>query len=318
MELKFLYGLKANLGNAAIVNGQVLICTDTKEMFVDINDTRIEIADTDILAGNLANLAAFVGTLPEGATAETIVGYINEKFEAATSGATEAIDALAERVTTAEGDIDTLEGKVAALEADAELHADKTYVDEELAKKADKTALEATDATLAALKKTVDDFFAEDAAVNDVIDTLKEIAAYIANDKEGAADMAARIGALETKVDVEKVSTAIATAKQEAIDAAAEDATTKADAAQAAAEAKAAELDAALKTELQAEIDGDVAAAIAAEVERADAAYDTKGAAATAKEEAVAAATELDAAVLAEAQKYADEKIAEALTWGTF
>ena len=93
--------------------------------------------------------------------------------------------------------------------------------DEELAKKADKTALAETDATLAALKKVVDDFFAEDAAVNDVIDTLKEITAYIANDKEGAADLTARVGALETKVDVEKVSEAITTAKEEAIDEAA-------------------------------------------------------------------------------------------------
>ena len=70
------------------------------------------------------------------------------------------------------------------------------------------------------MKRVVDDFFAEDAAVNDVIDTLKEITTYIANDKEGAADLTARIGALETKVDVDKVSEAIATAKQEAIDAA--------------------------------------------------------------------------------------------------
>lgn len=263
MDVKFLKGLKDNLKNVAIVNGQILFTTDSKEIFIDVGTERLEIADTDVLAGNLAALVEFVGTLPEGATADTIVGYINEKFAAATSGATEAIEALAERVTTAEGDIDTLEGKVEALEADAEKHADKTYVDEELAKKADKTALAETDATLAALKKVVDDFFAEDAAVNDVIDTLKEIATYIANDKEGAADMVARIGALEQKVDVEKVSEAIATAKQEAIEAAGE------------------------------------------------------------------AAAELDAVVLAEAQKYADEKVTglingdiaaikEALTWGTF
>ena len=221
MDVKFLKGLKANLDTVAIVNGQILFTTDSKEIFIDVGTERIEIADTDALAGNLAALVEFVGNLPEGATADTIVGYINEKFAAATSGATEAIEALAERVTTAEGDIDTLEGKVEALEIDAEKHADKTYVDEELAKKADKTALAETDATLAALKKVVDDFFAEDAAVNDVIDTLKEITAYIANDKEGAADLTARVGALETKVDVEKVSEAITTAKEEAIDEAA-------------------------------------------------------------------------------------------------
>lgn len=349
VKLKFLHGLKENLKNAPVVNGQILICTNSKEMFIDVNDTRIEIADTDALAGSLANLIAFIGTLPEGVTATTIIDYINEKTAGIATDA--ALQELTGRVDTAEGDIDTLEGKVEALEADAELHADITYVDEELAKKADNTALEATNETLAALKKVIDDFFAEDAAVNDVIDTLKEITAYIANDKEGAADLTARLGTLETKVDVEKVSTAIATAKQEA----AEDATTKAADAQAAAEAKAAELDAALKTELQGEIDTDIEAAIAAEVERADEAYDTKGAASTAKEEAISAAearaAELDAVVLKEAQDYvkaqdedlyatisaeiaadvkalADGQVAantsaiaeheDALTWGTF
>jgi chromosome segregation ATPase len=194
---------------------------------------------------------------------------------------------LGNRVTEAEG-------KIEALEADAEKHADKDYVDGELAKKADKTALEETNGTLAEVKATVDNFFSDDAAINDTIDTLKEIAQYIANDKEGAADLTARVGALETKVDVEKVSTAIgvettrateaetalgnrikdlednkagyattgqvATAKQEAIDAAAGDATAKANAAQSAAEAKAAELDTALHTAISAEIDADVKA----------------------------------------------------------
>ena len=136
MDVKFLRGLKENLEKVAIVNGQILFTTNTKEIFIDVGTERLEIADTDAIAGNLAALIAFVGTLPEDATADTIVGYINEKFAAATSGSTEAIEALAERVTTAEGDIDTLEGKVEALEIDAEKHADKTYVDEELAKKA--------------------------------------------------------------------------------------------------------------------------------------------------------------------------------------
>lgn len=287
MDVKFLKGLKENLKNVAIVNGQILFTTDSKEIFIDVGTERLEIADTDVLAGNLATLITLVGNLPEDATADTIVDYINEKFAAlalrvtSTEGdiqglksADEAItedlrqaegdidtlqshaETLFERLGTAEDDIDTLEGKVEALEIDAEKHADKIYVDEELAKKAAQADFEA-------LKKVVDDFFAEDAAVNDVIDTLKEIATYIANDKEGAADMAARIGALETKVDVEKVSEAIATAKQEAIDT------------------------------------------------------------------ANAASAELDAVVLAEAQKYADEKVTglvdgdiaaikEALTWGTF
>lgn len=321
MDVKFLRGLKANLDTVAVVAGQILFTTDTKEMFIDTPDGRIEIADTQALAsalaqyqtsndaavkkvgddlaahievsdaafeevtGNLADLVALVGTLPTTTTAATIVAYIDEKTAGiATEG---ALVELGNRVTEAET-------KIGALETDAEKHADKTYVDEELAKKADKTALAETDATLAEVKATVDNFFADDAAVNDTIDTLKEIAQYIANDKEGAADLTARVGALETKVDVEKVSTAIgvettrateaeaalgnrikdlednkagyattgqvATAKQEAIDAAAGDATAKANAAQSAAEEKAAELDTALHTAISAEIDADVKA----------------------------------------------------------
>jgi hypothetical protein len=63
--------------------------------------------------------------------------------------------------------------------------------------------------------------------------------------------------------------------------------------------------DAALKEELQGEIDSDVAAAIAAEVERADGAYDAKGAAAAAKTAAEATA----ASALAEAVEDLEGKI---------
>lgn len=61
MNLKFLYGLKENLEKVAVVNGQVLICTNSGEMFVDINDTRFEIADTDEIKRKLLTIA-------EGAT----------------------------------------------------------------------------------------------------------------------------------------------------------------------------------------------------------------------------------------------------------
>lgn len=346
MDVKFLRGLKANLDTVAVVAGQILFTTDTKEMFIDTPDGRIEIADTQALAsalaqyqtsndaavkkvgddlaahieasdaafeevtGDLADLVALVGTLPTTTTAATIVAYIDEK----TSGiATEgAITELDNRLTEAEG-------KIATLEADAEKHADKTYVDEELAKKADKTALAETDATLAEVKEVVDNFFADDAAVNDTIDTLKEIAQYIANDKEGAADITARVGALETKVDVDSVTGAIAVETNRATGA-----------------------EEALGNRIK-------------DLEDNKAGYATTGQVATAKQEAIDAAetkaAALDAVVLSEAQKYAkaqDEAlhtaisaeidadvkaladgavktntddiaaIKEALTWGTF
>lgn len=95
----------------------------------------------------------------------------------------------------------------------------------------------------------------------------------------------------------------IATAKSEAI---------------SAAETKAGELDAALKTELQGEIDGDVKAAIDAEVLRANGAYDTKGAAADAQSAAEATAagalatarTEITAEIDADVKALADGQVA--------
>ena len=83
--------------------------------------------------------------------------------------------------------------------------ATKTELADGLATKADNTAFEV-------IETKVNNFFAEDAAVNDVIDTLVEITNYIANDKEGAADISSKLGTLEGKVDVAKVSEAIATA----------------------------------------------------------------------------------------------------------
>lgn len=159
---------------------------------------------------------------------------------------------------------------------------------QEIDNKADNSELERVDATLAEVKATVDNFFADDAAINDTIDTLKEIAEYITNDKEGAADITSRVGVLESKVDVAKVSTAIGqetsratgaenalsvriksledndagyataseveTAKQGAISSAAADAKSKADKALSDANSKAAELDSELKEDIEATI----------------------------------------------------------------
>lgn len=104
--------------------------------------------------------------------------------------------ALAQRVTTIEEKEATWDGKQDALDGDQLAAVDSGIT-------ADKVA--AYDET----KQTVDNFFSSDAAIEGAIDTLKEIANYIATDKEGAADITARVGALEGKVDVEKVSTAI-------------------------------------------------------------------------------------------------------------
>lgn len=60
--LKFLKGNYSNLNNAAIAEGQVLICGDTGEMFVDIaSDKRVKIGDFTVVA-NIAALEALDAT----------------------------------------------------------------------------------------------------------------------------------------------------------------------------------------------------------------------------------------------------------------
>lgn len=186
--LKFLKGNYANLNAAAINEGQILICNDTAEMFVDVAaDKRIKIGDFTVVA-NLAALEAldatsvptsrlyyvedgnilarsngttwvqvnkqptiaelktqlgldsyatkaYVGDIPNGEDgnpmATSVIAYVNKKTDGiATSG---NLEALGNRVTTAEGEIDTLQGDVAAInnEDTGILANAKAYVDEE-------------------------------------------------------------------------------------------------------------------------------------------------------------------------------------------
>lgn len=68
---------------------------------------------------DIANLTALVGTLPETATSNTVIGYIDEAIAALQiddyAKATDLAAAVA-RIGTAEGKITTLEGKVKAIE----------------------------------------------------------------------------------------------------------------------------------------------------------------------------------------------------------
>lgn len=143
----------------------------------------------------------------------------------------------------------------------ADAAATKEYVDAELDKKANQTALDSTDANLAALKARVEAFLDNTGAATEAIDTLQELITYInehddveisgiladiqainnklagidntvkayvdsavealnIGDYAKAADLTAlagRVAAVEGKVDVEKVSEAIAAAKSAAV-----------------------------------------------------------------------------------------------------
>ena len=196
--------------------------------------------------------------------------------------------ALADYAKTAEVD-KTLEDYAKTAEVDKTLEAyaktadvDKTlasYTTTEalnglLAAKADKSAYDETVSTLAALKARVEAFLDDTGTIEDTLDSLQELIAYI--DSHDDADIAGilasiqkieakldgiedgktvvdfvdaeikkleintyakaeALNALAAKVDVDSVSGAIATAKQGAIDEAKADAKDKADAAEGAA-----------------------------------------------------------------------------------
>ena len=222
--LKFLKGNYSSLSTKAITEGQVLICGDTGEMFVDVAaNKRVKIGDFVVVptiealealnaatvptsrlyyveGGNIlarsngtdwvqinkqktlaelggvaqsdydtkiasleqtdtdnstaiSNLETLVGSIPEGATATTVVGYIDEKTAGIASDAT--VTALANRVTTAEGKLDALTGEES--DAGSVKAIAKGYADgKDAAIAAAKSAADAAQAAADALKGTID------------------------------------------------------------------------------------------------------------------------------------------------------------------
>ena len=43
-NIKYKYGNSANLSSVEISNGTSYVCTDTREVFLDINDTRLQLS----------------------------------------------------------------------------------------------------------------------------------------------------------------------------------------------------------------------------------------------------------------------------------
>lgn len=171
----------------------------------DAQDARIKaIEDTYLDADDIANFETKENVKK---VADDLAGYVESNNEAL-AGVKATADKAAEDIAALGNTYATITELNKTNEAVTNLQtnsATKTELTDGLATKADKTAFEA-------IETKVNNFFAEDAAVNDVIDTLVEITNYIANDKEGAADISSRLGNLEGKVDVAKVSEAIAAA----------------------------------------------------------------------------------------------------------
>ena len=201
----------------------------------------------------------------------------------------DAIKAAEEKDAVLAGRIQTLEGLVVGGEGEgleavigdvaqnkADIEQLKEFKDahshEELAKQAD---LLLVDEKAQAAKDAIDAFMSAEAIKEGAIDTLKEIQEYIESDGATADQMVKDIAAAQKAADDEKVRAEAEEAKireemaeavagvhghdnKEVLDGISAEKVAVWDGAQANAEAKAAELDAALKLELQAEIDEDV------------------------------------------------------------
>ena len=219
------------------------------------------------------NLETYVGTIPEGATATDVVGFVVEKTTGIATST--ALSELQEAVDVVEGDVATIKGdylkaadknelnasiateKSRAEGVEANLQDAIDAIEADYLKAADKTTLQEQITTNAnAIERLTNGVSAEEVdGVNDLIQYVKDhgtevtgMKSDISANAKAVADEATRAKGVESGLDTRiasletavgesgSVATDIATAKQEAIDAAEADATTKAN--QALADAK--------------------------------------------------------------------------------
>ena len=216
----------------------------------------------DAAQADVDELAAFVGELPAGAAAETVVAYVDEKTAGIASDA--ALSALTERVTLAEGAID-------AIEADYLVEADKTELEGKIT--AAHTAADAAQDAADAVQAEMDAFKAAAEIGDEAVDTLKEIQAYITSDLAAADQMVKDIAAANKAVEDE------AAARDEAI----ADAVEVLEGADSALDERLKAVEAELAGEGEGTVADQIAAAVAAEAalrEQGDAAAEASAAAA--------------------------------------
>lgn len=170
-------------------------------------------AAADAAQGEVDALETLVGVLPEGATAKSVVEYVNEKTAGIATDA--ALTELTGRVTTAEGAIDAIEadylkaadktalqdqitenaGAIAGVVADYLKAADKTELQGKIDLKADASALEAE----IARAKAAEEKNAADIALilnnpdTDVVDSINEFITYVAEHGEVATGLQTQI-----------------------------------------------------------------------------------------------------------------------------
>lgn len=163
--------------------------------------------------GEVDALEGFVGELPEGTSATTVIGYVDAKT--ANIASDETVNAIDARLTQAEKDIDAieadylkaadkteLEGKITAEEnarkgADDALSARIKAVEDDYLKAADKTEL--TNAIATAKQEAIATVLGEGTDAD--FDTLKEVADWILSDTTGAAALQTDVATLKGEMD---------------------------------------------------------------------------------------------------------------------
>ena len=172
---------------------------------------------SDALTKAKTDISAEIDSDVTAAIAAEVTRSDAKAKELAEAGAESAATALAMAKSEIEEDIrevvddlaDYIESNntvLAGVKATADTAATKTDVETALNLKADKTALAKTEATLTEVKTTVDNFFSEDAVIEGAIDTIKEIANYIATDKTRATEIITRVSSLETNLSTESTT----------------------------------------------------------------------------------------------------------------
>lgn len=342
--------IAVNEGDIADLKEEIgaLVGTEGSGSIKDMIDAAIVISEektTGLINGVDARLAAVEGDYLKKAD--------KDELAAAAKAAQDAADA-------AQGEIDALELKVGTVPEDktvvqmiADAQAAATYDDTELAGRVTKN--EQDIATLngegeGSIKKSVDDAinaFATNISNDEVVNTFKELVDYAAEHSSEAAEMAgeiaknaaaittldAKVGNLpegatvtnvvayvDQKVGAVDFSDEIATAKQEAIDAAAGDATSKANTAEQNAKNYADGLAGNYATAAQGALADSAVQAIATGAANGTVAVDgtdvaVKGLASA----AYAEASDFDASgSAATAEANAKAYVDTALTWGSF
>lgn len=179
-------------GEVAKVNATIQeVKTKADKATADIAQTKQDLISTQ---SQLDALDAFAGELPEEATAETLVGYIQEKTNGIATDAalkelqstvgkhTGDITALKAKDTELEGEINALEPRVATVEGKAT---------------ANENAIQVLNGTgSGSVKKAVDDAlnaFATNVSNDNVVNTFKELVDYCATHSSEVAEMAGNI-----------------------------------------------------------------------------------------------------------------------------